>query len=90
MCRRAEIQAFFRDLRIKDGGVHTCFGRDGRPNGEAFVGEAIGKLIFYDIFYFSTSSTRSLFQIDFFLVVGVNVQSSQRKCMQATRFNSTR
>ena len=52
MFRRAEIQAFFRDLRIKDGGVHTCFGRDGRPNGEAFVGEAIGKLIFYDNFFF--------------------------------------
>jgi hypothetical protein len=68
MCRRAEIQAFFRDLRIKDGGVHTCFGRDGRPNGEAFVGEAIGKLIFYDIFYFSTTQPVQYSKLIFFLL----------------------
>ena len=32
-----EIQTFFRDLKIRDDGVHMCIGRDGRPNGEAFV-----------------------------------------------------
>ena len=33
----SEIQAFFRDLRIKEGGVNMCIGRDGRPNGEVCV-----------------------------------------------------
>lgn len=30
----SDIQAFFRDLEIREGGVHVCEGRDGRPNGE--------------------------------------------------------
>jgi hypothetical protein len=34
---QADIQAFFRDLKIKEGGVHMCNGRDGRPNGEVVL-----------------------------------------------------
>ena len=30
----SDIQSFFRDLEIREGGVHVCEGRDGRPNGE--------------------------------------------------------
>ena len=34
---KADIEDFFRDLKIMDGGVHICMGRDGRPSGEAFI-----------------------------------------------------
>jgi len=30
----SDIQTFFRDLKIREGGVSMCMGRDGRPNGE--------------------------------------------------------
>ena len=32
-----DIRAFFKDLTIKPDGIVLCEGRDGRPNGEAFV-----------------------------------------------------
>jgi hypothetical protein len=34
---QSDIQAFFRDLKIKEGGVHMCNGRDGRPTGEVVL-----------------------------------------------------
>jgi hypothetical protein len=32
-----DIRAFFKDLTIKPDGIVLCEGRDGRPNGEAFI-----------------------------------------------------